>query len=338
MMKEEAIFLKSLLIGVFTYFVSSCDILDQEENVMALSTVEVTKITTITAMSGGNISDVPRVRVTERGVCWSTVDSPTIEDNKAIGEIRAGSFTSNLKGLKAGTTYHVRAYATNREGTVYGNTIIFETLDNTFTDSRDGNVYRMVTIGDQIWMAENLRFLPRVDNPDTGSLTTPHYYVYGYSGTDVNAAKSTGNYVNYGVLYNWPAAMAGAMSSTENPSAVQGICPTGWHLPSDAEWAQLTDYLGGGSVAGGELKETGTSHWRSPNTGASNESGFSALPGGFRLNHGAFISMGNKGFWWSASEVNTNSANYRSIYYNVSFVNSFHLPKELGFCVRCIRD
>src|SRR5690606_15049986 len=123
-------------------------------------------------------------------------------------------------------------------------------------------------------------------------------------------AKATSNYETYGVLYNWTAVMAGSASSTANPSGVQGVCPTGWHLPSDAEWTELSDSLGGSSVAGGKLKETGTTHWFSPNTGATNETGFTALPGGYRFNPGEFKYIKNFGYWWSATEDNTASALY----------------------------
>ena len=210
--------------------------------------------------------------------------------------------------------------------------------EGTFTDPRDGIVYKTVKIGNQVWMAENLKYLPSVVGSGTGSLTIPYYYVYGYNGTDVAAAKGTANYTTYGVLYNWPAAMAGSASSAANPSGVQGVCPTGWHLPSDAEWTQLTDYLGGESVAGGKLKEAGTAHWQSPNTGATNETGFTALPGGYRYDDGSFDGIGDGGFWWSATEHNTNLAWYRDMYYLYSSVSRYSDNKELGFSVRCVRD
>lgn len=209
---------------------------------------------------------------------------------------------------------------------------------NTFTDTRDGNVYQTVTIGNQVWMAENLKYLPSVVGPGTGSQTTPYYYVNGYNGTDVNAAKATTNYSTYGVLYNWPAAMAGATSSQANPSGVQGVCPTGWHVPSDAEWTVLTDYLGGEGVAGGKLKETGTTHWTSPNTGATNETGFTALPGGTRYPNGSFSIVGDYGYWWSATEYNASSAWGRFVYYDLSNVFRDRYFKEVGISVRCVRD
>jgi uncharacterized protein (TIGR02145 family) len=208
---------------------------------------------------------------------------------------------------------------------------------NTFTDTRDGNVYQTVTIGNQVWMAENLKYLPSVVGHGTGSETTPYYYVYDYNGTNVAAAKATSNYITYGVLYNRSAAMNGAASSTTNPSGVQGVCPTGWHLPSDAEWTQLTDYLGGESVAGGKLKETGTAHWNSPNTGATNETGFTSLPGGYRTSPGAFYGIGYLGGWWSATEDCTGNAWGRIMDYSDSGVIRYG-NKENGFSVRCLRD
>jgi uncharacterized protein (TIGR02145 family) len=187
-------------------------------------------------------------------------------------------------------------------------------------------------------MAENLKYLPSVVGQATGSITTPYYYVYGYNGTVIADAKATSNYSTYGVLYNWPAAMNGAASSTTNPSGVQGICPTGWHLPSDAEWTQLTDYLGGTSVAGGKLKETGTTHWNSPNTGATNETGFTALPGGGRSDNGAFGNVGNDGYWWSATDYSTNFVWGRRMSYDYTSVFNSSANKELGFSVRCVKD
>ena len=195
-----------------------------------------------------------------------------------------------------------------------------------FTDPRDGNVYQTVTIGDQVWMADNLRYLPSVVGPGTGSRTTSYYYVYDYDGTDVNAAKATENYDTYGVLYNWTAALS--------------ACPPGWRLPSDAEWTQLTDYLG--DDAGGKLKATGTIEaetglWYAPNTGATNETGFTALPGGYRGSIGIFHYIGSSGAWWNATESSTAFGFLRYMYNIYSSVYSYGDYKDLGFSVRCIR-
>jgi uncharacterized protein (TIGR02145 family) len=202
----------------------------------------------------------------------------------------------------------------------------------------DGNHYAVVTIGTQTWMAENLKYLPEVVDPITGSLTTPYYYVYDYDGTSLAAAKATSNYNTYGVLYNWPAAMAGSASSSSNPSGVQGVCPTGWHLPSDAEWTQLTDYLGGESMAGGKLKETGTTHWDLPNTGATNEAGFTALPGGSRWNYfGGFDHIGYLGYWWSATESDTWAWALKLDYFHNN-ANRDSFSRGNGLSVRCVKD
>lgn len=223
----------------------------------------------------------------------------------------------------------------------YKPTVAQNDTAGTFTDSRDGNEYNWVKIGDQIWMAENLAYLSSVNMVADGSedAAGSYYYVSGYNGTNVVDAKATANYTTYGVLYNWTAAMDGEASTTTNPSGIQGVCPTGWHLPSDAEWTELTDYLGGQSVAGGKLKETGTTHWSSPNTGATNETGFTALPGGTRDGYGTFDSVGYSGIWWSATEGSADGAWYRDLYYSSSNVGrSYGSNKQFGFSVRCLRD
>ncbi len=211
---------------------------------------------------------------------------------------------------------------------------------NLFTDLRDGNSYPYVTIGTQVWMAENLAYLPAVSPASQGSTIASYYYVYNYSGSDVATAKATGNYGTYGVLYNWPAAMNGSSSSGSNPSGVQGICPAGWHLPSAAEWTQLVNTLGGSDVAGGKMKETGTAHWSSPNTDATNESGFTALGGGYRFiwySNGTFGGITEAGCFWSSTETGTNA--YKENFYNSSsYATQDGSGRENGFSVRCIKD
>ena len=339
-----------LLMGVFLIFASSCK-KDDDDNgngnntgIPVLSTTAITDITQTTAKSGGNITSDGGATVTVRGVCWSTNQTPTISDNKTTDGTGAGNFVSSISGLTANTTYYVRAYATNSNGTAYGSAMSFTTQEgssgSTFTDPRDGKVYQTVVIGNQVWMAENLAYLPSVNMVADGSEDTAgsYYYVYGYDGTNVADAKATDNYATYGVLYNWTAAMDGEASSTTNPSGIQGVCPAGWHLPSEAEWTELTNYLGGTSVAGGKLKETGTTHWNTPNTGATNETGFTALPGGSRGNNGAFGGIGYLGYWWSASESNATNAWTRYVGYNGSPVGRGNGYQEVGFSVRCVRD
>lgn len=307
-----------LVMGVFLLFASSCEKDDDnnngQQNAPVLSTTEVTEITTNTATSGGNITDDGGATVTARGVCWSTNENPTIDDNKTEDGTGAGSFTSSVTDLEPNTTYYLRAYATNSAGTGYGSAMSFTTQEgssgSTFTDPRDGKVYQTVVIGDQEWMAENLAYVPSSGN----------YWAY----ENVNANVET-----YGYLYDWQTAL--------------NVCPTGWHLPSDEEWTELTYYLGGSSIAGGKLKATGTIEavtglWYDPNTGATNETGFTALPGGDRDGYGNFYFIGSNGYWWSATETSTDYAWYRSMNYNRSDVYRGLNGKELGFSVRCLRD
>ncbi|OPZ96050.1 MAG: hypothetical protein BWY70_01852 [Bacteroidetes bacterium ADurb.Bin408] len=173
-------------------------------------------------------------------------------------------------------------------------------------------------------MAENLRYLPSVVGPETGSEIIPYYYVYMYKDTNVSEAKATEDYKTYGVLYNWAAACSS--------------CPAGWHLPTNAEWEELSEYLGGEEVAGGKLKETGTTHWESPNEGATNESGFTALPGGYLLNDGRFTNIGYNGGWWSSTDINNCVASSLSLVYYNYFLNVDNYYKVYGFSVRCVRD
>ena len=244
--------------------------------------------------------------------------------------------------MKSGAIVGQYNVNTEVDSVIFYKPTIEETTTGTFTDARDGNQYNWVKIGDQIWMAENLAYLPSVNMVADGSedAAGSYYYVYGYNGTNVADAKATANYTTYGVLYNWTAAMDGEASSTTNPSGIQGVCPTGWHLPSDAEWTELTDYLGGTSVAGGKLKETGTTHWASPNTGATNETGFTALPGGDRLDFGgSFARIGDSGSWGSASEGSLGNDVFSYVMGSIGDgLYIYGSSKEAGMSVRCVRD
>ncbi len=305
--KNRFMRLQFLLMGVFLVFAISCDA--DTENVPVLTTTEVTEITETTAMSGGNITDDGGATVTARGVCWSINENPTVEDNKSEDGTGAGSFTSSITDLEPNTTYYVSAYATNSAGTGYGEQRSFVSIDfGSFTDTRDGKVYKTVVIGNQEWMAENLAYAPSSGN------------YWAYDNDDANVEV-------YGYLYDWQTAI--------------NVCPTGWHLPSDEEWSELTFNLG--EKAGGKLKATGTIEagtgiWYDPNTGATNETGFTALPGGRRDFDGEFSSIGYGSTWWSATEIVTAHAWVRMISYNYSGVVRYDHSKELGFSVRCLSD
>ncbi|HOY39370.1 MAG TPA: FISUMP domain-containing protein [Bacteroidales bacterium] len=206
----------------------------------------------------------------------------------------------------------------------------FETvpiLCDSLTDSRDGSTYKIVKIGNQVWMAENLRYLPEVVGRKAGSIDTKdlkYFYVYGFNDTTVSKAKATKNYKTYGVLYNWKAA---------NVS-----CPKGWHLPSNAEWQQLSDFLGGDNVAGGELKEIGVTLWKKPNIGATDAVGFKARPGGGRHYDKRFYFIGRYGYWWSSTEDGPNTAWARYMWDQASKMHRNNGRKDMGFSVRCVKD
>jgi uncharacterized protein (TIGR02145 family) len=199
--------------------------------------------------------------------------------------------------------------------------------NNEIVKDIDGNIYHSVTIGTQIWMVENLKVthyrngdpIPNVtDSLEWGNLSTGAY-------CDYNNLKSNGDI--YGKLYNWYA-----VDDSRN------IAPMGWHIPSEGEWAKLEGYLGSNDIAGGKLKETGTTHWSDPNIGATNETGFTALPGGDRLWEGTYQFIGIKGSLWSATEVEPGYAWARYIYNDDTITNRDDGNMHEGFSVRCIKN
>ncbi len=201
----------------------------------------------------------------------------------------------------------------------------------------DGNLYTTVKIGNQVWMAENLKTTKYNDGTSIANVTVNATWAALNTGSYSDYSNTPANSTTYGRLYNWYAAD----NNTATKGASNGgknVCPTGWHVPSDAEWTTLTENLGGISIAGGKIKETGTAHWDTPNTGATNETGFTALPGGYRNFDGTYYYSGYAGFWWSASEGDATQALYRYVYSYLSTVISSSTPKKNGFSIRCLRD
>ena len=190
----------------------------------------------------------------------------------------------------------------------------------------DGNVYHTITIGSQVWMMENLKTtkyndgtpIPLVSDSSVWSaLTTPGYCWY-----DNDAATNKGT---YGAMYNWYAVGTGKLA------------PTGWHVPTDADWSTLTTYLGGESIAGGKLKESGKAHWVDDN--ADNCVGFTALPGGYRNDNGMFTNLTSNGYWWTSTEYDWSAGWYRSMFYGDTItIRDYLLFKVCGFSVRCVKD
>ncbi|MBZ5855486.1 fibrobacter succinogenes major paralogous domain-containing protein [Flavihumibacter profundi] len=192
----------------------------------------------------------------------------------------------------------------------------------------DGNDYDTVKIGTQFWMKQNLKsahyrngdLIPNVTNPNAWSrLTTGAWCWYNNDSAHYAAV--------YGRLYNWYAV--------NDP---RGLAPTGWHVPTNAEWTTLSTGLGGDAVAGGAMKETGTTYWLAPNTGATNSSHFTARPGGIFGWNGVFGEAGTNGYWWSSTEIDATSAWICDLHYNLGDVNRDPLNKQMGISVRCLRD
>lgn len=193
---------------------------------------------------------------------------------------------------------------------------------------QDGNIYKTVIIGKQTWMAENLRTTKYNDGTAIPNVTATNEWTNLNNGSycDYNNTSSIDTISTYGRHYNWFAVETGKLA------------PKGWHVPSDEEWSILTNYLGGESIAGDKLKEIGIIHWTVLNNGATNESGFTALPAGCRGDFGMFINNGNFGSWWCSTRYNaTNAWNRGMSYYNCD-VGRYNTNKNIGYSVRCIKD
>ncbi len=302
-----------------------------------VKTNSVTDITINSAKCTGT-NDDGGLTITARGCCWNTTGNPTLQNNLGYTTEGSGtgSFISNITGLNKNTTYYVAAYATNEEGTAYGQVKNFTTLIipcGELTISYGGQTYHTVKIGNQCWMKGNLNIGTRINGSqemsDNGTLEK---YCYGDNPANCDA---------YGGLYPWDEMMQ--YTTTEG---TQGICPDGWHLPSDAEWKTLEMYLGmSQSQADGigwrgtdeGVKMKSTSGWNNNGNGT-NSSGFTAFPGGGRSSSGSFGYLGLGGNWWSSSEGSGAHAWGRGLGYNHDQVGRGNYGKAGGFSVRCIKN
>jgi uncharacterized protein (TIGR02145 family) len=242
----------------------------------------------------------------------------TIEGSKVV------TVYVTIQDLLPDNTYYYRIRATNQLGTEYseGNSFKYAVSDG------DGNSYNAILIGTQMWLATNLKttklndgtsIQPVTSGADWATRTSPSYCWYDNTGANGDT---------YGALYNWYSASSGK------------LCPAGWHVPTDADFSILISYLGGSNTAGGKMKEAGPDHWITPNTAATNESKFRALPGGFRDSdsNGTFKEIRYSGYWWTSTAVTQNNSYSRSLNHNSgdALLNSSN--KAAGFSVRCIKD
>ena len=326
-----------------------------------VTTSQVTNITVNSATSGGDVNDEGGASVTARGVVWSTSQNPTLENNlgSTSNDSGTGSFTSNLTGLTANTIYYVRAYATNDAVTGYGQQESFTTIESTAGNIQpgegvtdiEGNFYPSVIIGNQEWMAQNLH----VKKYNNGNAIPTGLNDSDWSNTKDGAYSNYNNDNNisgaYGNLYNWYAV-----------DDARGLCPTGWRVPTDADWIELVDYviaqgfpneLNNPNGAGNALKscrqvssplvgDCATSEhprWNSHSTHyGKDEFGFSALPGGVRYDYGSFNWMGTDAVYWSSSEHDSTKAWFQDLAFHFGHVFRNNTSKNLGFSVRCVRD
>ncbi len=286
-----------------------------------LTTLSAVGITSSSASCGGEITSEGNVAVTARGICWSINSNPSLADHYIPIGSGPGIFTTSITGLAAATTYHVRAYATNIVGTAYGNDISFTTYNNLPAPPST------VTICSQTWMTRNLDVItyrngdpiPEVSDPVQWKNLTTGAWTY------VNGDPATN--ANYGKIYNWYAV--------NDP---RGLTPAGWHIPSKTEFTTLANCLGGEYIAGGPLKTTGTTDWMAPNTGATNSSGFSALPGGKRSNQGIYNSFGQQGSLWTSTQQSATGA-WAFLLSFSTISSSFPVADKIeGMPVRCVKD
>jgi uncharacterized protein (TIGR02145 family) len=298
-----------------------------------LSAIDLTSVT-----SGGNVTSDGNGTVSARGVCWATTANPQVGvGNFTTNGTGTGSFTSNVTGLTQGTLYYVRAYATNSAGIGYGSQLTFTTN----LGDVDGNSYKTVLVGTQIWMAENLRTLklndnttaiPNVtDNTAWSTLATPAYCWFQ---NDIT------NRPIYGALYNWFTVNTGL------------LCPAGWKVPTDADFTVLESYLGiptdslyvwgyRGTISRAGEKMKSTTGW-APGENGTNTTGLSALPGGYRYAaDGTFQALGQWFYWWTASEVlpqPDTRAWYRRLDGSNSWVYRAATEQRGGKYIRCLKN
>ncbi|MBN2698311.1 MAG: hypothetical protein JXR52_05750 [Bacteroidales bacterium] len=295
-------------------------------------TLDASDITETSVVLNWHITNDGGAIITETGVYFGTEPDPHLTGSKVAAGNQSGLNSVTLSGLPHSTCYYYRAYAVNSSGEAIANERVFITDIITETSSVtdiDGNSYRTVRLWDKWWMAENLKVThyadglpipPEADQTAWSNLSTPGYCWY-----DNDSAANAGT---YGALYNWYTVGTG------------NLCPSGWRVPSEDDWNSLIMHLGGANVAGGYLKEAGTEHWISPNTGATDDAEFTALPGGFRRASGAFSSIGGYGRWWSSSEseYDPNLGRNLTLQYNGANATDRSDNKVEGYSVRCVKD
>jgi uncharacterized protein (TIGR02145 family) len=296
-------------------------------------TSAILECTKSSAVVGGKVTNGGMTSLIGRGLYWGSSSNPETSGTKIEMGNGLGSFSILLTGLSPNTNYYIKAFAINGYGASYGIENRFNTGQDTVSPKVtdiDGNVYHIVKIGNQVWMAENLKTTKYNDNTPIPLVTDDVSFGERHSPAFCWYNNSEFNKSPYGGLYNWFVVNTGK------------LCPIGWHVPTDAEWTTLTDFMGGENAAGAKLKETGTDHWTGPNIAATDQVGFTGLPGGdrFLANGGKFSLIGSYGFWWSSTAASSwERAWYRCMTYSEDNVfRGEDYGYQNGFSVRCIKN
>jgi uncharacterized protein (TIGR02145 family) len=293
--------------------------------VPTVTTTAISLLTSTSVTSGGTIVFNGGEWVTESGVCWSTSAHPTIANEKISCGQDVGTFELVLTGLTPNTTYYMRAYSTSVIGTGYGNELSFKTYTGSVTDY-DGNLYNTITIGSQIWFRENLKVTHYRNGDAIPNTTNSYAWIHDSTAAYCWYNNDLANKDIYGALYNFYVV--------ENAS---GICPAGWHVPSEPEWTVMINSIGQTNVGGGMLKDT--TLWTSPNSGATNSSGFTALPTGCRgYDDARFHSLGLNTWFWTSTLDGQSVPRVYFLVNNSATITSYANPKRDGFSIRCIKD
>lgn len=345
-----------ILLIIPILILSSCE---EKEKENKSPTVEISNPKEGTSLNRGDVVPIRAVADDEDG---SITEIQIYIEGEVVAADEASSLVYNWNTAEEDVGgYVLSATATDDEGKSVAKNIevILDTpgglnpdLEYGSLSDVDGNVYAIIEIGNQVWMAENLKVSHFADGTPISQVSDEAEW--NAMTKDDQAYCWYNNLTEYsdssGALYTWAAAMYGASGSDEIPSGIQGVCPEGWHLPSDAEWKELEMFLGmnqseadsydwRGSDEGGMLKEIGFSKWDLPNTGASNSSGFTAVPGGFRSPKGGFFSYGQTaGFWTTKDEEGTVNAWYRTLNFDKEQLYRQHNGMQLGLSVRCVHD
>jgi len=306
---------------------------------VSIVTIDISNITQKSASCGGIISSDDETLITARGICWNTSQNPTIDNFKTTDGIGNGSYISSLNNLSLNTTYYVRAYVTNSFGSYYGSEKSFKTIQNITNTDIDGYSFDTVRLGNQTWMAENLRVTRYNDGRSIPNPVTVNSWSKNTVGGYCEVSNTSSNTITYGLLYNWFAVNTGK------------LCPIGWHVPSDYEWSILQNYLisakygYGGSNSIGKSIASSTS-WTSSttfgtvgyDTAKNNKSGFSALAAGTRSVKGDFLNFGDFAAWWTTYDWKDGTASVKYLGSVETTILGETKYKNEGMSIRCLKD